>query len=582
MALTEQQKNEIKRKYSIGVDTQPASPQDERLARIQSLRQDIKSTQGGFMSDIKGIGTDIAESFKSRQEKGQAIAESDSGFAQKSFQALGQGAGFLSDVVGSTVMGGLKALTPQPIQEAVGGAVQSGVEAVAQTDTVQNVIQKYQALDDNTKRNIDALIGFGSLATDVAGGALLKKPVQQAGKAVVETGLNVAKSGVELAKPVINVGKNVVTDTATGVVDFAKRIPVNVAESQAQKESIKALGSKTLQKAAREGVDVLDLQDMKKIPKPERPILKKLADTVKDFAEGKSKNNPFEVVGKPMVQGLKLAQSKATSIGQKIGQIADNLPNFSPADLKQNVFNNLKAVRGLEGIELTKNGLLNFKNTTLATAATKADRIAIQKIFNDAVKNGSSKSKHLLRQELFEVLGGKKKAGLQITGTQEGAYEAVRKGIADSLENVSPQYKALNMEYAKAISPIQKLKKLLGTAGVDEDILKMKAGLLARRLTSTAKSNPEIRQILRDLDRVISTKGKTLLSTERLQDFYNILNKYYDIAPKTGFQNLVKEGVDAGTSVLGMAKQIGAKFAGKSQAVRQKAFEDALKELLSK
>jgi hypothetical protein len=345
--------------------------------------------------------------------------------------------------------------------------------------------------------------------------------------------------------------------------------------------------SPTAQTAARSGVALPDIKAVTQIPKAQIPAHRKLLKVVQDFSAGKKGAvNPYEVVGKPMTQGLKLAQSKANTIGQKLGKIADDLPNFSPASIKQDVFNNLRKVRGLEGIKITPKGLLDFKNTTLATAATKADRLAIQKIFNDAIKAGSGKSKHLLRQELFEVLGGKKKAGLQITGTQEGAYEAVRKGLADSLERVSPTYKALNMEYAKAINPINKLKKFLKSSGMDDDLANMNAGMLARTLTSTSRTNPAIRQILRDLDSVIKTKGKTMLSTEKLQDFYNVLDKYYDIAGQTGFQGQITSGVSKALGKGGISRtidmvegQVG-QLLGETEIVKQKALEALLKEIL--
>lgn len=579
MALTEQQKNEIKAKYSIGVDIQQASPQDERLARIQSLRQDIKSSQGGFMADIKGIGTGIADSFKSRQEKGQAIAESNSGFGQKAFQALGQGAGFLSDVVGNVAMGGIKAVTPEFIQQPVGEAVKSGVEAIAQTPAIQSVVEKYQALDDNTKRNIDALIGFGSLATDITGAGLLKKPAMEAGKAVVETGINVAKTGVELAKPVINLGKNVVTDTATGITDFAKRIPVNVAETQAQRASVKSLGSKTLQKAAREGIDVVDLQDIKNIPKSERPKLKILSDVVKNFAEGKSKTNPFEVVGKPIVNRLKTLDNQVKGYTKQLDTVANKLSGQfldNVQDVRQGVFDGLQELK----VGVSKGGKLIYEGSNLEGLGNGGK--LIENVFKRIMKTEDASDLHRLKKFIDENVDyGKRVEGL--TGSAEKLLKTWRRSIDTALDTQFPAYNKVNTELAKRIQPLNDLKDLLKNAdGLDTDLLAEKAGILARRITSAAPSRPEVKQILRNIDRFTSSKGKTLLSTERLQDFYNILNKYYDIAPKTGFQNLVKEGVDAGTSVLGMAKQLGTKFAGKSQAVRQKAFEDALKELFSK
>ncbi|MBP7061636.1 hypothetical protein KBA84_02265 [Patescibacteria group bacterium] len=75
-----------------------------------------------------------------------------------------------------------------------------------------------------------------------------------------------------------------------------------------------------------------------------------------------------------------------------------------------------------------------------------------------------------------------------------------------------------------------------------EDILDMKGGLLARRLTSNAVSNPQVRQLLRNLDKV--SGGKTTESVESMQDLYNILNKYYNIAGKTGLQGQVTSALD--------------------------------------
>ena len=113
----------------------------------------------------------------------------------------------------------------------------------------------------------------------------------------------------------------------------------------------------------------------------------------------------------------------------------------------------------------------------------------------------------------------------------------------------------------------------------------MNAGLLARRLTSFSKSNPEIRQILRDLDIVNGTVGKTTLNVEKLQDFYNILDKYYDIAGRTGFQGQVTAGVEKAIGSGGISRGIDmveghvARLFGETDIVKQKALEEILKEL---
>jgi hypothetical protein len=122
-----------------------------------------------------------------------------------------------------------------------------------------------------------------------------------------------------------------------------------------------------------------------------------------------------------------------------------------------------------------------------------------------------------------------------------------------------------------------KLNKL---AGATEDILNMDAGLLARRLTSNAGSNPEIRNLLRLLDKATKKAGKTAINVENLQDFYNILDKYYDIAGKTTLQGQVQRGFEKGSGIIDTVFKNVKKFGGETDAVRTKAIEDALNEIL--
>ena len=564
---------EFKKKYGV-----------ESLNKFDEIKK-----QSSISSRVLGS---VSESFKTAGEQITGTgASSETSAPTRGFQLA-------STITGAPVKAAMSAL-PESVQSGlgkVGKVITTPIQWLG--DKIGNIdaLQKLVTNNPQATKVVEELAQIAGASSETAGNVLTLRGAVTGATKLAKGAVGTAKNTVEA---VSDVTKNVVSktkDITQGIKTVVKplieegktlipKLKENVAQIKATESTISKL-KPAAQTAVRNGVELADVNTLNNITKASVSPFKKLLKVTQDFASGKSKTNPFEVVGKPIIQGLKMAQAKATTIGQKLGNIADNLPNFSPSNLKQTVLNNLKKVRGLEGIEITPKGLLNFKNTTLATSATKAGRIDIQRIFNDAVKNGSAKSKHLLRQELFEVLGGKKKAGLQITGTQEGAFEAVRKGLSDALDSVSPQYKAVNMEYAKAFSPIQKLKKLLGTAGVDADLLDMKAGLLARRLTSFSKSNPEIRQALRDLDKVISTKGKTLLSTESLQDFYNILDKYYDIAGRTGFQGQVTAGVSKALEKGGISRTIDlvegqfGKLLGETDIVKQKALEELLKDIL--
>lgn len=488
---------------------------------------------------------------------------------------------------------------PEPAMEKIGGVVK---KITAPIDWLGDKIGDIQAVQDFVMKNpqaakvVEELAQIGQATTETAGNIAViqggvsaaKSTANMAGKAITKTvqgGTDLAKAGYQGASNVIKGAGDIIKPIVEEIKTLPGKARINVAQTKAAEATISKL-PQTGQTAVRSGVELADVKELYNIAKTPSSQLNKIVKVVQDFSSGKSKVNPFEVVGKPITQGLKMAQTKATSIGQKIGKVAETLPKVTTKQIAPKVIKNLQKVNGLEGVKVNPKGVLDFNNTVLATAGTAADRAAIQKIFMDAIKSGTGKAKHLLRQELREILGGKKAGGVQLTGTQEKAFEAIRKGLADTLDDLNPTYKALSMEYAKAMNPISKLQKLLKTAGVDEDLLNMKAGLLARRLTSFSKSNPEIRQILRDLDKVISSNGKTLLKTEQLQDLYNILDKYYDIAGRTGFQGQTAAGVSKALEGAGLSKtvsmiegQIG-KVLGETEIVKQKALDAILKEIL--
>jgi hypothetical protein len=457
----------------------------------------------------------------------------------------------------------------------------------------------FKSLEGEEARQIDELLKSENTVekagklTVFLGGLMTPSGSRKAAGTVVNKGVDIAAGVVDDIAPKIEGVVEVAGNVASGfksvggmLVDSASRIPsriaTNVVEKQATREAVQALPTKLAQNAANEGIDIADIQELSKIDKTFKEPAKKLLNIVQKFARGETKTNPIEVVGQPIVNRIKQLESARGKVGQKLGEVANKLGVVAQEELITPVFNKLKSVSGLNGLKL-KNNALDFSDTVLASDLSKADRSSIQKIFDEAVKWGNGKRKHLLRQELFEVLGGKKRSLSNITDTQEKAFEAIRSGLSDVLESKNGLYKSLSNDYRKIVQPLGDIRKFMkNTAGATEDILDMQAGLLARRLTSNAASNPQIRGLLKALDSATSVKGKAQLSVEKLQDFYNILDRYYDIAGKTGFQGQVKAGVEkAGgikDAVLGTIKE----FAGSTQATRTKALEELLTDLLGK
>lgn len=525
----------------------------------------------GFVSRV---GSELGASFTGLQkttERGAELFQEGKPVQGAVMSGLG--------AVGGIIRGALS-----PVTTIIAPIIESGLKASGIIDN-QVVQEKIRSLDAWAKANPDAAENLKNVFE--VGGVIV------GGRAITST-LPTIKRGVAGAKEAsgraIQAGTEAITPIVKGTVDATKmvvgsaaripgRVATNIAEKQAAETAIGQLPTKVAQQAARDGIDISDVKTIYQIPKETKKSARELTDTVMKFAKKETDINPIEIVGKPVVARMKVLESLKNDIGKRLGAVSEKLGKVTSEEVTGPVFGALQKVNGLSNLKVNANGVLNFKDTVLATSITKSDRAAIQRIFTEAIKGGTGKQKHLLRQELFEVLGGKKRAGVQLTDTQAKAFDAIRKGLSDVLETKNSSYKDLSGQYRKIIQPINDMRKAMQSIpGVTEDVLDMSAGLLARRLTSTSLSQGKVRTILDAMDNASKIKGNLRETTESLQNLYNVLGKYYDLAPSTGFQGQIKAGIEStrglGDIVTGAVRSV----AGETTAVRQKALENAIKE----
>lgn len=570
----------------------------------QEVEQAISNYRSGVVPKPKveevpkeTLGSKLATTGKETVNNIKDVASSDSNLASKALQITGDVAGgavgAVGDVISSTpVVGDAINAVAKPIS----AGIKATQDWIANNPSVQNAV---------SNETSNAIASFLDQHPDIAKNA---EAVNNIANAIL-----IAKGGIEsagTAKNALVKGASAVADANTGIIDAVKtgtqaikenpivagaadiakmagegisrvpaRIATNVAERQANEAAIKSLSSQTAQTAVRDGVDIVDVKDLSAIPRT--PEVNKVIRTVKEYASGNKKVDPMEVIGEQTTKRFKELVNQKKEIGAKLGEASKTIGILTKPELQNGVINRIKSVPGLEGVSVTPKGKLNFKGTTLEADLPSAilDRKAIQNAYDQAIKWGDGERAHMYRQTLFEDLGGKKRGGVQLTGTQEKAFNAIRQGLSDVIETKSPSYKKYSNEYRKIIEPIEELQKRVKTLDPNAEDFSdsnLGAGILARRITSTAASNADVRALLKKLDSVGTTKGSSFKNTLDMQDMYNILNKYYDIAPRTGFQNLSKEALSS--SPLGMIKETLTDVAGKSNAVRQKALEKLLEE----
>lgn len=189
---------------------------DIRPVASSSATQAQPASQGYFgdaLSDIKQTGTNLkntaVNTFNKQKDALGASIDGKQSLGAGLGQAFGYGAGGLSQAVGDVVVGGAKTILPQGAEDMIKGGIQSVAKPVMESDFAKNIMSKYDSLDDNQKRNVDAVLGVGSLATDFLGVGLAKKPIMESGKLAVRAGTELAKTGQPIVRTTGRVLKGV-------------------------------------------------------------------------------------------------------------------------------------------------------------------------------------------------------------------------------------------------------------------------------------------------------------------------------------------------------------------------------------
>lgn len=445
-------------------------------------------------------------------------------------------------------------------------------------ESAQNSPYQERQLTDREKANVGIITNVGGAALDVAGALEGVGALKTVAGATAKTVASEAKQTASTIanSPIVSGTGEVIKAAGRTLKSIPENVAVNVGEMQAKEAAIKAIPSVTGQKAVRKGLDLADATTLQKAI--QTPEAKNLIQTIKNYAAGDKSVSPFEVVGKPIVNRLKTLDTQVKQYATQLDSVAQDLKGISLADVSKI---DTAVMEGLNKLQIgVKKGGLDFVGSSLEGVGNSGT------IVSNVYKRLQTATDAFDLHNLKKYIDANVSYGKRLEGLDAGAERLLktwRKSIDDTLDNQFEVYNKVNTELAKRISPLEDLKGILKNAdGLDTDLLREKAGIIARRITSAAASNPEIKQVLRNLDSFTSTGGKTLGKIENLQDLYNVLNKYYDIAPKTGFQNLVKEGVNSPIGIVDQATEAVKGFAGTTNATRQKALEDYLTELLTK
>jgi len=563
-----------------------------RLAGLKTRGENVPDVPSGFTgSQGAGVKDRLAGvGFKTADRISSAI-QGTGEYQDSSLLRRGVGA---TTAAFSSVPAGALALAPEPVRrgvEVVGEVMGKGFGFLTDTIASTKLFSEIGNLEAqgliNPKDNPEFFALKDALATTGETGEIAGNIAGAAGAVktmgAVNTGVRTAASAViPPIKGATNAVVGAVGAVARPVLEGAKNIPsrigTNIKAVQVTEQAIKAL-PEVAQKSVRQGVDIDDISKVLTTNAVQKPALSKLYTLTKDFVSGKNKNNPIEAVGKPVVKRFDTLKGQTAKLGNQLDDVAEGLVG---KEVKGRDLIIVSVDETLAKLRISKiDDGIDFKGSNLEGLG--ANEKIISNIYKRLQESVDANDLHRLKKYIDNNVDFGKTSG-GFTGEAESLIKGWRKIIDDTLDTEFPNYNKVNKELALRLKPINDFKRIMGQiTGLDEDLMNMSAGMLMRRIASNVRSNPQLRQVLRDLDNATKVKGKLSLNIEGLVDFYSTLEKYFpEIVGKNTFKGQIKGALEESGGVLDRVINIAKGVAGQSEAVKRKAITDFLDDFFKK
>lgn len=514
----------------------------------------------GLFGRIGDVSMRAGERFGKRIKGfAEATEQGEQTTGEQIFQTAGALTTGLAEALGGAAFETAKAVAPKFLEQMSADAlnkVMSSDEAQAVVGEWSKLINDLNENDPRLARNLLATLEITAGVADLLGS---KGAIRGAATGAVRgaeflgSTARGAKEGIlsravatqAKARPITDILKGAGEKVGRTISQLPERIEV-AGEVAAEASEQFRTATPAARELATSGLDIRTVKKIEDAPPELNKVFTEILDEADKAVKGETARPTPEIAGQQLNKIVSEADNYRKEVGQKLGEVAEGLKLTAPA-ARQRVLARLREIPGLEKLSINNKGKLVFKGTTLSTSANSSARKRIQQFFDD-IKGRDGYGYHQLRQEIFEIQGGRKKAKVELTDTEDKALDAMRKGLADSLETVSDEYKAINQQYAQVAEPMKRLRRFYsGLENASDDILDEYSGILMRRLTGSAVSGPKLRQSLQELQDILKASGRDPgVDLVKLQEFQNVIDKLYP--------ELVKDTSFAGQTALGIRK----------------------------
>lgn len=588
----------IKLKYPQYKNIDDVELADKIIAKYpvyQSQITEEKPKAGFGQYNLKEAVEDVGQTFGNIKKTAQdtakkiiapvrAMEAGDQGVLRTFGQSFGAAAGGISKGIGDVFTGAVKAALPQQAETTIKDTMANVIEKMVEVDKalgnpIGSLYEKYQTLSPKTKRDIEAVLGIGSLATDILGAGVTKKVGQETVKQTTRLGARTVKTSKELGKQTVKFGSSVVSKVAEKTPELIKggvsvaselteRIPRAVTRLKEGAEDAAARARRIREStpevanAIKSNLDDKFINTILEADDVTRKAYKQVVDIAEETPKGIGmKKQPSIVSGELAAKQFDLINKEKKKIGEQIGEKIKQLSKTDKVDISDAVISvdDILSTNGI-GLKYTKKGTkLDFSGTSF----TPAERTKIQQLYDLATEGGLELSPLQIKakDQLFSKL--QREATLEGIGkimieTPEGTkslFSVFRDIYSKKLDDIIPEIKDLNKKYRDLT---------LITEDIEDSILRTPnfnitktadpsefAKVNLRRIFGESQSSPVFEAIADRMDSLARSLGYADASPKQVAEFAQELRKLYpESIPKTGFQGGISTGLFGAVSGL--------------------------------
>lgn len=299
----------------------------------------VKSAVSEIVGDFKDAGKEFVQNSIKRdanvQESQNALQKGEQGAVRTALQKTGQYLGAGADAITTAGKLAVNSVLPDKVEKDITSIIGKFGSKVMEVPEVQNIINTYNALPEDQKRDVDAAGGVLDLVSNFVGGGVASK-AGKVTKKVANTAVDVVSNSTKsLANEVIDVATSVKNRLPSA--DTIKKSIIEPGVSDAAKVSLnptKALKGTTQDiKVSVSGkvkkLSELTDSEIEKVQLGTERNLKNFEKQAELFKNdrGVEKGSPLDIVGSRTDKAVDVADKKRQIVGKQMGAIEEKFGN---------------------------------------------------------------------------------------------------------------------------------------------------------------------------------------------------------------------------------------------------------------